>query len=67
MTKYDCSSGDLNPIGSISKTDLKRFLGWAAREYGLPVLSEVLSAPPTAELEPVTATYTQSDEVGACL
>ena len=23
MTKYDCSSGDLNPIGAIAKTDLK--------------------------------------------
>lgn len=26
MTKYDCSSGDVNPIGGISKTDLKLFL-----------------------------------------
>ena len=26
MTKYDCSSGDLNPIGSISKNDLRRFV-----------------------------------------
>ena len=25
LTKYDCSSADLNPIGSISKTDLKSF------------------------------------------
>lgn len=31
MTKYDCSSGDLNPIGSISKQDLKKLLGWAAK------------------------------------
>ena len=27
MTKYDCSSADVNPIGGISKTDLKSFLG----------------------------------------
>ena len=31
MTKYDCSSGDLNPIGSISKQDLKKLLAWAAK------------------------------------
>lgn len=29
MTKYDCSSADLNPIGSISKMDLKKLLTWA--------------------------------------
>jgi len=28
MTKYDCSSADLNPIGGINKSDLKRFLRW---------------------------------------
>lgn len=26
FTKYDCSSADINPIGGISKTDLKNFL-----------------------------------------
>ena len=26
LTKYDCSAGDLNPIGSINKSDLKKFL-----------------------------------------
>ena len=26
FTKYDCSSADLNPIGSISKTDLRSFI-----------------------------------------
>lgn len=64
MTKYDCSSGDLNPIGSISKADLSRFLAWAAAKYNLPVLTQVLTAPPTAELEPITANYTQTDEAG---
>lgn len=29
MTKYDCSSADVNPIGGISKTDLKSFLLYA--------------------------------------
>ncbi|CAM9555479.1 unnamed protein product [Heterosigma akashiwo] len=52
MTKYDCSSADLNPIGSISKLDLKRLLTWAARRFGWPALAEVEGAPPTAELRP---------------
>jgi NAD+ synthase (glutamine-hydrolysing) len=26
LTKYDCSSADINPIGGINKTDLKAFL-----------------------------------------
>lgn len=26
FTKYDCSSADVNPIGGIGKSDLKRFL-----------------------------------------
>lgn len=26
LTKYDCSSADINPIGGIAKNDLKKFL-----------------------------------------
>ncbi|KAJ5267161.1 hypothetical protein N7478_009969 [Penicillium angulare] len=63
LTKYDCSSADINPIGSISKTDLKRFIGWAAKDFGIPILVDFLDAVPTAELEPITANYVQSDEV----
>ncbi|CAO2655649.1 Nn.00g044520.m01.CDS01 [Neocucurbitaria sp. VM-36] len=62
LTKYDCSSADLNPIGSISKTDLKRFLHYAQTEFSLPILEEFLEATPTAELEPLTEDYVQSDE-----
>ncbi len=62
VTKYDCSSADLNPIGGISKTDLRRFLRWAADHLGYDALIEVVEAPPTAELEPITETYTQEDE-----
>jgi len=62
VTKYDCSSADINPIGAISKTDLRRFLVWAARNLGYTALSDILEAVPTAELEPITETYTQSDE-----
>jgi NAD+ synthase (glutamine-hydrolysing) len=63
MTKYDCSSADINPIGGISKVDLKRFLHWASVHIGYSELSEIVSAPPTAELEPITENYTQLDEV----
>lgn len=70
MTKYDCSSADLNPIGGISKGDLKRMLVFLSKEYPcLNVLAEVADAPPTAELRPIdptTATaeagHSQTDE-----
>ncbi|KOS20618.1 Glutamine-dependent NAD(+) synthetase [Escovopsis weberi] len=62
LTKYDCSSADLNPIGSISKVDLKRFIGWALKDFNMPILEDFLHAIPTAELEPITADYVQSDE-----
>ena len=61
FTKYDCSSADVNPIGGISKTDLKAFIAWARSEFSLPVLSSFLTAVPTAELEPITSSYVQSD------
>jgi NAD+ synthase (glutamine-hydrolysing) len=33
FTKYDCSSGDLNPIGSICKNDLRRFVRFMMNKY----------------------------------
>jgi len=30
---------DINPIGGISKTDLKRFIAWAQEKFQLPVLA----------------------------
>lgn len=63
MTKYDNSSADINPIGGVSKGDLRRFLAWAAANKGFPVLNEIIQAPPTAELEPMSETYSQKDEV----
>ena len=64
MTKYDCSSADINPIGGISKTDLKRFLAFARVKYDIDALDEVLEARPTAELEPLAdgGKIAQSDE-----
>ncbi|KAG0669048.1 glutamine-dependent NAD(+) synthetase [Maudiozyma exigua] len=63
LTKYDCSSADINPIGGISKTDLKRFIAYATKEFKMPILDEFLNATPTAELEPITENYVQSDEI----
>ncbi|CAN0277019.1 unnamed protein product [Pylaiella littoralis] len=62
MTKYDCSSADLNPIGGISKVDLKRLLEWAARERGYAALAEIAAAPPTAELRPLAEGAGEEDE-----
>ena len=62
MTKYDASSADINPIGSVSKTDLRRFLRWGVENLGYESLTEIVEAVPTAELEPTTETYVQSDE-----
>ncbi len=53
LCRYDCSSADLNPIGAISKNDLRKFLVWAAENLGYSELMRVQAAPPTAELEPV--------------
>ena len=63
VTKYDCSSADINPIGGISKRDLQNFLRWAANHLGYPALIDVVNASPTAELEPITENYHQKDEI----
>ncbi|GAB4834612.1 hypothetical protein Ancab_032875 [Ancistrocladus abbreviatus] len=63
LTKYDCSSADINPIGSVSKTDLRAFLRWAAINLGYLSLAAIEAAPPTAELEPIRSNYNQLDEV----
>lgn len=38
LTKYDCSSADINPIGGISKMDLRAFVQFCAERFQLPVL-----------------------------
>lgn len=63
MTKYDCSSADINPIGGISKTDLRLFLNYAKEKFNIPIISEIVTAPPTAELEPLCdGQIAQTDE-----
>lgn len=66
MTKYDCSSADINPIGGINKTDLRKFLSWFAIKENMDVFDEVAKAHPTAELRPFTPgdeSTNQLDEV----
>lgn len=64
LTKYDCSSADLNPIGGVSKRDLRSFLKWASVTIGYKSLADIEAAPPTAELEPldVSGKIIQTDE-----
>lgn len=47
MTKYDCSSADINPIGGICKGDLKNMMLWAAEQHTLPALEDIVNAKPT--------------------
>eukprot|EP00919_Chromeraceae_sp_WS-2016_P055546 GHVR01132023.1.p1 GENE.GHVR01132023.1~~GHVR01132023.1.p1 ORF type:complete len:720 (+),score=117.25 GHVR01132023.1:36-2195(+) len=53
LTKYDCSSGDINPIGSISKVDLRSFCVWAADNLGYKTLINIAQSVPSAELRPL--------------
>lgn len=65
MTKYDCSSADINPIGGINKSDIKKFLIYCSEKMDLPVLREVAGAVPSAELRPYNkndSNTLQSDE-----
>ena len=62
VSGWQTCSSQLNPIGGISKTDLKRFILWASTNFEMPILQSFIDAPPTAELEPITHEYTQSDE-----
>uniref|UniRef100_A0A8D1LF53 Glutamine-dependent NAD(+) synthetase n=1 Tax=Sus scrofa TaxID=9823 RepID=A0A8D1LF53_PIG len=63
LTKYDCSSADINPIGGISKTDLRAFVQLCRERFQLPALQSILEAPATAELEPLAdGQVSQTDE-----
>lgn len=64
ITKYDTSSADINPVGGISKIDLRLFLNWACNRYSYNSLQAILDATPTAELQPLSEEHTlqQTDE-----
>lgn len=56
LTKYDCSSADINPIGGLCKDDLKSYLNYCCatrfveNKLLVEVVKEVIQAPPSAEL-----------------
>lgn len=63
MTKYDCSSADVNLIGGISKVDLKSFMLWASEKFGYTGLTDIALAAPSAELKPLAeGKILQTDE-----
>lgn len=64
LTKYDCSSGDVNAIGAISKEDLKSVVKFMAKKYKISSLEEIASSKPSAELKPLDTDgkYSQTDE-----
>mmetsp|Transcript_15044 Transcript_15044/g.21873 ORF Transcript_15044/g.21873 Transcript_15044/m.21873 type:complete len:702 (+) Transcript_15044:11-2116(+) len=64
ITKYDNSSADFNPIGAISKLDLKNFLKWSSQKYDIRCFEEVLSAEPTAELRPLEDHQVDEKDLG---
>ncbi|TKR89093.1 hypothetical protein L596_013246 [Steinernema carpocapsae] len=64
LTKYDCSSADINPIGSLNKVDLKRFLHHVIVNYPFPYLKQVYDTRSSAELCPlVDGKIAQDDEI----
>lgn len=63
-TKYDASSADIAPLGSISKTDAKAFQAWARDHWDLPIMTDFIEATPSAELLPLSAGV-QDDESDA--
>ena len=68
-TKYDASSADINPIGSFSKTDLRKFLRWSITRYAhenpnFDVIHRILDVTASPELTPTDAKgAVQDDEV----
>lgn len=48
-TKYDTSSGDINPIGCLNKTQINDILKWFYEEHGWSVIKDIFQATPTAE------------------
>jgi NAD+ synthase (glutamine-hydrolysing) len=63
--KYDCSSADINPLGSIPKNDLRDMVQWISEHNGYPSLKAVLAAAGASELAPFTdIRRTTEEEMG---
>lgn len=68
LTKYDCSSADVNPIGGLCKNDLKSYLKYCCtkiysekRDF-VECLNSIIEAPPSAEL--TGSDQRDEDEIG---
>jgi len=63
FTKYDCSSGDLNLIGSINKVDVHKAMVYLFEKYNHDSIRNIYEAKPSAELVPIQENVEeQSDE-----
>ncbi|TVY88413.1 putative glutamine-dependent NAD(+) synthetase [Lachnellula willkommii] len=61
--------GSLLVLGSANVDEslrLKRFILWADGSFDMPLLKSFVSAPPTAELLPITEAYVQDDGKSIC-
>lgn len=63
-TKYDCSSGDINLIGSMSKVEIRNCLQYLYEILGAEIIKEILYAKSTAELRPSESEQTDEEEIG---
>ena len=63
-TKYDCSSGDLNLIGSMSKIEILKTLKYLYTTYQADIIKEIYEAKPTADLKPYSQNQSDEDEIG---
>ncbi|EUD68089.1 hypothetical protein C922_01701 [Plasmodium inui San Antonio 1] len=64
-TKYDCSSGDINVIGNVSKILIKETMCLLANDptYDLSVCNSMNQFHPSAELKPLDNTQTDEDDL----
>ncbi|CAI7719709.1 glutamine-dependent NAD(+) synthetase, putative [Plasmodium vivax] len=64
-TKYDCSSGDINLIGNVSKILIKETMCLLANDpsYDLSVCNSINQFHPSAELKPLENNQTDEDEL----
>ncbi|CEF69535.1 Glutamine-dependent NAD(+) synthetase [Strongyloides ratti] len=67
LTKYDCSSADFNPIGSLCKSHLRLLLNFVISKYHFNSLQKIVNSPPSAELKPLSEgeiCQTDEEEIG---
>lgn len=64
-TKYDCSSGDINILGNLSKLTIKEILCQIGNDpfYDLQILNTINFCPPSAELKPLTNKQTDETDL----